>query len=497
MKAKVNLSWITFIVIAQFVILLISSCIIGITSFYSKRDSISEMLKANTNQVAELLGKDLNSIYTIADNSYLNISVQQALQRDNAQESSVYEKYCTHQLLESLSTSHPAISDMIIYPLIGEPYHIQNDIVGIQNCYELREKKWFKQISKLESGFTLLPEENGLIIKGIERPYVIFMKPKYDTFLSLETRGRLTDLTGEIYLDNYQSENLKIYEVNKCQYAIPFISNKLVACYNLSVLEKLNYEIPKNAQDLEKIFREALRREITPIIFGGEDEKGFYEMYIQWLMLVLRNFNQTSFFANDLQNGKVRADDPVLLEYMELIYNLSQKGYFSNKNLLINTAEAMDAFESDKAVVIMSDIWSLYQQLGDDFEKKYMPGSLVVEEGEANEINSLSFILGIDSKSDAKENANLLIEFLSTDVNEDDIELPEGMHLLNTEADENSLYKKEYDYEVYMDKCAWWIKEPFKDMTARLLSDQKIEDVIASTEELFESLTIPTYIYVP
>ena len=109
---------------------------------------------------------------------------------------------------------------------------------------------------------------------------VIFMKPKYDTFLSLETRGRLTDLTGEIYLDNYQSENLKIYEVNKCQYAIPFISNKLVACYNLSVLEKLNYEIPKNAQDLEKIFREALRREITPIIFGGEDEKGFYEMYI-------------------------------------------------------------------------------------------------------------------------------------------------------------------------------------------------------------------------
>ena len=179
MKAKVNLSWITFIVIAQFVILLISSCIIGITSFYSKRDSISEMLKANTNQVAELLGKDLNRIYTIADNSYLNISVQQALQRDNAQESSVYEKYCTHQLLESLSTSHPAISDMIIYPLIGEPYHIQNDIVGIQNCYELREKKWFKQISKLESGFTLLPEENGLIIKGIERPYSVFGRTIY------------------------------------------------------------------------------------------------------------------------------------------------------------------------------------------------------------------------------------------------------------------------------------------------------------------------------
>ena len=149
-------------------------------------------------------------------------------------------------------------------------------------------------------------------------------------------------------------------------------------------MEKLNYEIQKNAQDLEMIFREALRREITPIIFGGEDEKGFYEMYIQWLMLVLRNFNQTSFFANDLQNGKVSADDPVLLEYMELIYNLSQKVYFSNKNLLINTAEAMDAFESDKAVVIMSDIWSFYQQLGDDFEKKYMPGSLIVEEGEVN-----------------------------------------------------------------------------------------------------------------
>jgi len=132
---------------------------------------------------------------------------------------------------------------------------------------------------------------------------VIFMKPKYDTFLSLETRGRLTDLTGEIYLDNYQSENLKIYEVNKCQYAIPFISNKL-CLHNLSVLEKLNYEIPKNAQDLEKIFREALRREITPIIFGGEDEKGFYEMYIQWLMLVLR-FQQNRIICPDFSILKV------------------------------------------------------------------------------------------------------------------------------------------------------------------------------------------------
>ena len=75
-----------------------------------------------------------------------------------------------------MSTSHPAISDMIIYPLIGEPYHIQNDIVGIQNCYELREKKWFKQISKLESGFTLLPEENGLIIKELKNRIVYLVE---------------------------------------------------------------------------------------------------------------------------------------------------------------------------------------------------------------------------------------------------------------------------------------------------------------------------------
>ena len=33
--------------------------------------------------------------------------------------------------------------------------------------------------------------------------------------------------------------------------------------------------------------------------------------------------------------------------------------------------------------------------------------------------------------------------------------------------------------------------------SVRQYTDQKIEDVIASTEELFESLTIPTYIYVP
>lgn len=325
---------------------------------------------------------------------------------------------------------------------------------------------------------------------------VMFLKPEYDVFLSLENRGRLTDLAGETYLDNYQAEDLEIYEVNKRQCGIPFVSNQLVACYNLSVLEKLNQSIPQNAEDTETLFQEALKNGITPIVFGGENERGFYEAYMQWLMLVLNNHNQAKVFASDLQNGKVMADDPILLEYMELIQSLNRKGYFLTENLLINTAEALAAFEAEEAAVILSDVWTLYQHLGTDFGKKYVTGSLFVEEGEAKAIDSLSFILGIDSKSDAKETANLLMGFLSECVEENDIELPEGMYLLNAAMD-TAYLKKEYDFEVYMDKCDWWIKDPFEDMTARLLSGQELSAVIASTEELFESLTIPTYIYVP
>lgn len=178
MKEKIKLSWITFIVIGQCIMLLIASGIIGITGFLSRQNDTSDMLKKNTSRVAVLLEENLNNIFSVADNSYLNISVQQALKLDNAQQSTVYDKFRTNKLIESLYKNNAAISDILIYPLLGKPYHIRNSILDIKDCYELREQEWFRNISKLESGFTLLPG-GTLLEKGMNDACILFGRTMY------------------------------------------------------------------------------------------------------------------------------------------------------------------------------------------------------------------------------------------------------------------------------------------------------------------------------
>ena len=137
------------------------------------------MLEKNTNQVADLLERDLKNIYKIANNTYLDSTVQKFLQLDNAQEATIYSRYQTSQLISSLSKGNPAIDDIVIYPLVGDAYHINENSLTIENCYQLRKQNWFRDISKLESGFTLLPVNNQFIQDNTDQPYLVLARTIY------------------------------------------------------------------------------------------------------------------------------------------------------------------------------------------------------------------------------------------------------------------------------------------------------------------------------
>lgn len=325
---------------------------------------------------------------------------------------------------------------------------------------------------------------------------VIFLKPEYDIFLSMVNRGRLLDISDCAWVNKYREQERNIYMVNKKQYAIPFISNQLTACYNTDILSKLDRSIPLDNEETEALLKKATECGISPVIFGGESEDEFYKAYSQWLLMILTIRKQTKSFSEDLQNGRIMADDPVILEYMRLIENLKSDGGISEDYLLINAAEALGKFKNGEAAVIMDDVWSLYQEFGNELGSRFVTGPLFCEMGKIEPVDSLAFLLGIDSKSDNMKHAKEFIGFLSEEIDGSFLNLPEGMELLNDAEYGSFSAEKNYDFDIYMDKCDWWIKEPFEDITARLLAGKSMDSVVKSTELLFKGLTIPTYIYV-
>lgn len=179
MKIKIKLTWVVTVFLLFCIIIFILFLFYCSISLSTQQKNISDTLEKNTNQVADLLERDLKNIYKIANNTYLDSTVQKSLQLDNAQEATIYSRYQTSQLISSLSKGNPAIDDIVIYPLVGDAYHINENSLTIENCYQLRKQNWFRDISKLESGFTLLPVNNQFIQDNTDQPYMVLARTIY------------------------------------------------------------------------------------------------------------------------------------------------------------------------------------------------------------------------------------------------------------------------------------------------------------------------------
>lgn len=179
MKIKIKLTWVVTVFLLFCIIIFILFLFYCSISLSTQQKNISDLLEKNTNQVAKLLERDLKNIYTIANNTYLNVTVQKSLQLDNVQETNIYQKYQTSQLISSLSKGNPAVYDIVIYPLVGDAYHTNGNSLSIKNCYQLREQNWFQDISKMDSGFTLLPVNNHFVQDNAEQEYMVLARTIY------------------------------------------------------------------------------------------------------------------------------------------------------------------------------------------------------------------------------------------------------------------------------------------------------------------------------
>ncbi|SCH14997.1 Maltose-binding periplasmic proteins/domains [uncultured Ruminococcus sp.] len=330
------------------------------------------------------------------------------------------------------------------------------------------------------------------ISSGIKVADVIFMRSDYGLFLSLANRGRLVDLSEYAVLQHYPKDNLLLYQVNHKQYGIPFSSNFLITCYNIKILENYGLDIPKTWEETQFVFDTLMEHDILPITFGGEQNASFYNTFVPILMSVLETHHQADSFMKDLQRGKVSADDPVILEYLDLIKDITERGYFSPKNLLFKENESIDYFKEQKAGVLLTDEESI-NSINDDF---YETAPLPLYNGKVKNCASIGYVLGIDSKSEFIPEALDILEFLSEDDIVDEYVSTTGQNILTYSLFDSSSEKKIHlDPMIYVEDCELWIKQPFSNMTAKIMTGQKIADVVEDTQILFDDLSIPQYVF--
>ena len=124
--------------------------------YQSQSVNVEMFLDEIIDQTTVSIKGDLEQAYTLANNTYLNLEVQQSLLLDNAIQSTTYDRYKATQNIRGLSLGNPIINNMAIYPINGKSYKTGGSPLRYETCRELRQQEWFRSISKSESGFYLL-----------------------------------------------------------------------------------------------------------------------------------------------------------------------------------------------------------------------------------------------------------------------------------------------------------------------------------------------------
>jgi len=166
---EIKLNWIIKALIFLFAGIVMAFFFSYYTYLSDQSNTIEMMLENSLVQTSKSISGELEMVYTTANNTYLNASVQQSLQQDSGYQSTVYDRHCTAQNIESLSQGNPVISCIALYPLNGTVYEVGDGFVNYKTAGELRNQPWLIKISKTRSGFVLLPSSSGFIRTGEEK----------------------------------------------------------------------------------------------------------------------------------------------------------------------------------------------------------------------------------------------------------------------------------------------------------------------------------------
>ncbi|CEG24256.1 Multiple sugar-binding protein precursor [Planococcus massiliensis] len=292
-------------------------------------------------------------------------------------------------------------------------------------------------------------------------------------FESLQKAGIFADLTDEEFVSKFDENLISVGQKDGKQLALPYQLVFNIPVYNKGMFEKLGLEVPKSWTEFQEMADTLLENGITPIAFPGADIGPNQFMN----SMMMNNALDEDVFAK-LQSGEESLTNEWWVKTLEDFQLLEQKGYIQKNALGTNSDSAMAMVANEEAAMIASGSYHMASILGlnPDLQLDLL-APITVEESEAvyEGINTATFMLAVNSKSEKQEQAKKFIDFLSEPEIASKYANGTGQHLTVTDVN--------YESEA-LKNTAYWIDEKKTRFQPRfLITNAQIEDAVLSSIE--------------
>ncbi len=230
-------------------------------------------------------------------------------------------------------------------------------------------------------------------------------------------KNYLSDLTGNKYLENYRPEvreRVRALTVGNREYAIAYKDSVYGVWYNKILFKKYNLEVPKTYEEFLTVCETLKKNGVQPLVMGARDElRGNSLFLLRFPELV----NKDKELLERLKNKSIRWADPEVSSLLKEIGSFADKGYISKDSANLTYHQAFWEFSKGHAAMTIMGDWSI-NMASEDMEKICEPGVFPIPYGTDGDIRIVpgsyaGMFLGIFPESAHKEEANLLLDFLS------------------------------------------------------------------------------------
>ncbi|HSP21655.1 MAG TPA: extracellular solute-binding protein [Planococcus sp. (in: firmicutes)] len=292
-------------------------------------------------------------------------------------------------------------------------------------------------------------------------------------FESIQSAGLFEDLSGEGFIANFDENLISVGQKDGKQYAVPYQLVFNMPVYNKGMFDELGLEAPKSWTEFQEMADTLLENGITPIAFPGADIGPNQFMN----SMMMNNAPDEEIFAK-LQSGEESLTNEWWVKTLEDFKLLADKGYIQENALGTNADAAMSMVANEEAAMIATGSYHMASllKLNPDLQLDLL-APITVEESEVvyEGINTATFMLAVNSKSEKKEQAKKFIEFLSQPEVASKYANETGQHLTVTDVT--------YESEA-LKNTAYWIDEKKTRFQPRfLITNAQIEAAVLSSIE--------------
>ncbi|QYR20591.1 extracellular solute-binding protein [Paenibacillus sp. sptzw28] len=227
----------------------------------------------------------------------------------------------------------------------------------------------------------------------------------------LVKQGEFADISGLSVLDQYIDSAKDANKVDGKLYAVTISTNVLGVMYNKKIFNDLGISVPTNIDEFTKAVEKIKAANIVPIAGGFKDS--WTAQIIPFIAIAQSLQTPDHEVVKELSEGKVKYEQPAMIQAFGLQVDWTKKGYFQDNFLGtdINVASAMVG--TGKAAMLINGTWQLksVQDSNPQAEIGFFPLPLN-KEGEPITIpTTLSGGLFVNAKGKNIESAKKVLEY--------------------------------------------------------------------------------------